>query len=140
MSVTYSDFLTAAKDKLLQEGLPEIELRSVIHQLYYGVYHKGYKVANELRITPLQDEAGSVHAKLRDFYFDLMGISSRAALKNEDKTKSIKISYILKSLHDIRVIADYQIDETVSACEVELFLRQIESCLSLMAEIKKIND
>lgn len=136
LPVTYSDFLEIAKYNFNKESVSEIELRSVIHQSYYSVYHKGYDVANKLRISPLEDEIGSSHAKLKDFYFDLLGVNPRILLTEESKKSSIKISYILKTLHDKRVVADYKTDEYVDAQNTALFLKQIESCLQLMKNVE----
>lgn len=139
MPVTYSHFLEIAKINLVKENLSEMELRAAIHQLYYSAYHKGYEVANKLRMAPLENEAGSSHAKLRDFYFDLLGVDPRLNLENESKKSFVKISYMLKTFHDQRVVADYKIDEHVIVQNTVLFLKQIENCLKLMKELEGLS-
>lgn len=139
MPVKYSDFLEIARLSLDEKHLSEMELRAAIHQLYYSAYHKGYEVANKLRIAPLENEAGSSHAKLRDFYFDLLGVNPRLNLTAQNKKNFLKISYMLKTFHEQRVVADYKIDEHVIIQNTVLFLKQIESCLQLMKELENLS-
>ena len=133
MSVTANQFIELANTKL-EESTSEIENRSIVHLLYYGLYHHGYALANLVRYSALEREHGSAHKKLQDFFFDLSGANT-ALISQENIRKFKRLSYKMKTMHDKRVIADYALQYDCDNAFITQLKKEFDSCLELILEI-----
>lgn len=132
MTVSKDDFLTLGQIAVPDE-VSEIELRSGIRNLYYGVYHG----ASELKGTLPEHSRGSVRKGVHDV---LVGYYTDFPIANPPVSKSFAFKlrafgYLLQNLKTKRKIADYELGEDISPSDYLVHFHNSKKAAELVNEI-----
>ena len=104
----------------LVQNIGEINYRNAASRAYYSGYHCALPIANNIGIPA---DAGGNHASLI------------AAFEKERKLDYKKIGYMLRQCFQIRVKADYQIDENFELGSAETAIEQIDKIIDLLKKL-----
>lgn len=112
MSVNLNEIQQEAV-RLCEEADTEIKYRNAISRVYYSLYHYAYDFAENNYTPPPSAIPGPSHAKLRELLSQDLG-------KDMDRRRMIrKLGISLRTLHERRCDADYQLNSGFCAEDVE---------------------
>lgn len=130
MAVDYAHFINEAEFSLSVSDGSEIKCRSAVSRAYYGVYHAALEYADSLGDIPVSACGGSTHKKLWAFYKENLDSDRDLRMKLR------KVGYVLKQLHELRVTADYRLQETISIEDAECQLTRSRTLLEAVEQLK----
>lgn len=126
MTVSPSDLLALGQRSLASHTC-EVELRCSISRLYYSAYHHARRFAQSLPTQGDDSQAkGGVHAHL---YTGLM--NPTVSRDHEQFFKSKSLGYMLKTMHALRVKADYFLDSDVALPDGQMMEQQAANALKI---------
>jgi len=129
MPVEYKDFHRIAEASLATAAVDEISCRTAVSRGYYGLFHAALTYADEVRLPPVSALGGRTHEKLRVFF-------QIDAFPDPDLVrKHRRIGYILKQLHDLRVLADYKLEETITPMTART---HVTRCQEITSEVESL--
>ena len=99
MNFLWKDYLLLAgvwKDEATTSSYPEAVYRSAISRAYYAVFHAAFDAAQNLGMQATR--SASDHYRLRKFFEGRGRIAAQ-------------LSFALRTLYDLRISADYEINE-----------------------------
>lgn len=116
MPVTSHEILQFAKDCIVRKD--EVGFRNAIARAYYSAYHHVSPLMNS---GPKASHQGLINYLKEDSWRD----------DNEpyDKRSLIAISYVLQSLKDQRVRADYVLDADIKELDADVAVRTAEKMI-----------
>lgn len=108
----------------IQANATEIELRNAMSRLYYYVYHEILSIISQNKDLSLiyQGLDGSSHKRLQNTF-----------LTYTTRTKEIRyteISKLLKTLHNLRCDADYELNDKIVFSDFNSMLAQLQTLKS----------
>lgn len=103
----------------------ECKRRGVVGRSYYAAYHKADAFHKSLPQPGTPASGGGMHKQLWS------ALSNPTVADANLKFKSKQIGYICKDLHAKRVIADYELNETVGSEDVEQAMLQAKRIFEL---------
>lgn len=119
------------------DNLTEADIRTAIGRVYYYIYHE---VLNWVKLEEFmlnvysESEIKSTHKKLINVFYELA--------RSTRNLQYGKISRLLSTLHSLRCIADYQLNDPVDKALFESMEANLEdlkeACLSLKNDLFKI--
>lgn len=139
MAVSYLDFKRFSEQSISVENymLEEICLRVFVSSSYYALYHRALGLSMSLRTFPLEDVPGPSHKKLSDFYLEPFDIKCGLSITKSMKTDMKRIGYVLKTLHTLRVLADYKIDDDMTEINMREVIRQSDQYIKIADRISE---
>jgi hypothetical protein len=97
---------------------------------YYGLYHAALAYADSVSVPPVSDMSGPTHEKLRVFYTSNLHPDTDARLLHR------RVGYILKQVHDNRVLADYKVHLEINLVSANSQLERCGSCSGFVAALE----
>jgi len=118
------EFLNFAQKIISITPISEIDYRQIISRSYYCAFHKLNEKSNSLGI-PVNAYKGGTHASLRQTLIEL-----------RPANKQLKaIAYRLASFHQLRIIADYKLEDKVTEISAK---ESIENCKKILDQINLV--
>lgn len=119
MPVSHAEFLSSAL-KLIKNGA-EMDFRNSASRAYYAAYHAAVPVGNSIGI-PIDVEGGE-HARLIE------------AFKRMTDMKYKSIAYMLRQCRDLRVVADYNLEEPFTESEAQTTIEQTKEIINKIEKL-----
>lgn len=129
MPVSYEDFSGVAFDLLNAVPQTECGLRCSMSRAYYGLYHVSLEYADSVSMPPVSDTIGPVHSKLGAYYQTHMHQDKKIRMHMR------QIGWSLKSLHELRCLADYRLDESITHLDAEAAYLRCNSKIALVQQL-----
>lgn len=130
MPVTCSDFISEAASYISCDEPSEIACRNSMSRAYYGLYHAALAYADSVAVPSVSDMSGPTHEKLRVFYSNNLHSDMAARLLHR------RVGYILKQVHDNRVLADYKVRLEINLVSASSQLERCSECSGFVAQLE----
>jgi len=118
------DFFAEADRALDAEG--EMPARSAISRAYYGAFHHARQYAEQYGFVERAEGQGGTHKQLRAFLLQ--------QTKNEPALNLV--ARHLKTLHEQRCRADYDLDHDISTADAADLRRRAEKAVNAIPEAR----